>query len=325
MKGKYRVVVENKRIRYDFEIKRNLTIIKGDSATGKTTLVSMVSEYYENGEASGITLQCDRECAVLEGRGWKTALSAFSNFILFIDEGNPFVRTTEFASEIQKTNNYYVIVTREALPALPYSVTEIYGIRDSGKYGSLKQTYNELYRIYGDIKGSKKIYPNVIVTEDSGAGYQFFHHLCKNNGIVCDTASGKSNVYKKALEYQEAAPVLLIADGAAFGSEMEKVTSLQEYRKKIYLYLPESFEWLILNSDIMKQAEVKAILDRPFDYIESSQFMSWEQFFTALLVYETKDTYLVYAKNNLNKNYLNSEIKDKILKSEGISHIGFEK
>ena len=54
MKGKYRIIVENKKIRYDFEIKRNITIIKGDSATGKTTLADMIAEYEENGADSGI-------------------------------------------------------------------------------------------------------------------------------------------------------------------------------------------------------------------------------------------------------------------------------
>ena len=49
MKGKYRIIVENKKIRYDFEVKRNITIIKGDSATGKTTLADMIAEYEENG------------------------------------------------------------------------------------------------------------------------------------------------------------------------------------------------------------------------------------------------------------------------------------
>lgn len=39
MRGKYRVVVKNKRLHYEFEIKRNITIIKGDSATGKTNLI----------------------------------------------------------------------------------------------------------------------------------------------------------------------------------------------------------------------------------------------------------------------------------------------
>ena len=27
MKGKYRIIVENKKIRYDFEVKRNITMI----------------------------------------------------------------------------------------------------------------------------------------------------------------------------------------------------------------------------------------------------------------------------------------------------------
>lgn len=35
MKGKYHVVVQNKRLRYEFDIKRNITVIGGDSVTGK--------------------------------------------------------------------------------------------------------------------------------------------------------------------------------------------------------------------------------------------------------------------------------------------------
>ena len=43
MKRKHRVIVQNKRIRYDFEIRRNITVIRGDSATGKTALVDMTA------------------------------------------------------------------------------------------------------------------------------------------------------------------------------------------------------------------------------------------------------------------------------------------
>ena len=148
MKGKYRIIVQNKRIKYDFDIKRNITIIRGDSATGKTMLVDMIREYYENGEDSGIELNCEKTCAVLEGRNWKAQLSLFEDSIIFIDEGNSFVTSKDFAKEIQNSTNYYVIVTRESLSTLPYAVEEIYGIRDSGKYGGLKQTYNEMFYIY---------------------------------------------------------------------------------------------------------------------------------------------------------------------------------
>ena len=45
MKGKHKIVVKNNRLHYEFEIKRNITIIKGDSATGKTTLIKIIRQF----------------------------------------------------------------------------------------------------------------------------------------------------------------------------------------------------------------------------------------------------------------------------------------
>ena len=50
MKGAYHIVVQNKNLKYEFDIKRNITIIKGDSATGKTTLIELIREYGQEGE-----------------------------------------------------------------------------------------------------------------------------------------------------------------------------------------------------------------------------------------------------------------------------------
>ena len=41
MKGRHSVHISTKHLRYNFELKRNITIIRGDSATGKTTLVGI--------------------------------------------------------------------------------------------------------------------------------------------------------------------------------------------------------------------------------------------------------------------------------------------
>ena len=57
MKGKHQIVVQNKRIHFSFSVKRNITLIKGDSATGKTTLFSMIEEYDRLGNDSGIQVQ----------------------------------------------------------------------------------------------------------------------------------------------------------------------------------------------------------------------------------------------------------------------------
>ena len=101
MKGTYRIHIQNRKLRYDFEIIRNITVIKGDSATGKTTLVDLVREYYENGRESGIELSCSVPCAVLEGKNWKSQLDSIQGSILFIDEGNRFVSSEEFAKAVQ--------------------------------------------------------------------------------------------------------------------------------------------------------------------------------------------------------------------------------
>lgn len=147
MKGEYRVFVQNRRVRYDFVIHRNITVIKGDSATGKTTLVNMIQEYQNGGADSGVSLVCAVPCVVLVGRNWKDQLSLYHNSIIFIDEGNSFTKSIEFAREVQASDNYFVIVSRESLSALPYSVKEIYGIRESDGDATAGTVHNEFYLI----------------------------------------------------------------------------------------------------------------------------------------------------------------------------------
>lgn len=312
MKGSYGIVVSNAKVRYDFTIRRNITIIKGDSATGKTTLVEMIREYYESGVDSGITLKCQKECRVLAGRDWHALLTTMRETIVFIDEDNTFLPTNEFAEAVRESDNYYVIITREGLPNLPYSVEEIYGIRESGKYASLKQTYNELFHIYGKIDYKRPVRAQYVIVEDSNAGYDFFAGIPKKNACSVVSAGGKSNIFREIMKSGDDT-VLIIADGAAFGAEMDRVMKLAAKRKRVVLYLPESFEWLILSAGIIIDKHLKAVLEAPEKFIESSEYFSWERFFTDELVTVTKDTYLKYSKRKLNESYLNQDIFSKIL------------
>lgn len=312
MKGTHRVIVQNKRIRYDFEIKRNITVIRGDSATGKTALVDMIREYFENGNASAIDLTCDKECTVLEGRTWAGQLSMMRDCIVFIDEGNDFVMSKEFADTIQNTDNYYVIVSREGIPTLPYSVEEIYGIRDSGKYGTLKRTYNEFYHLYPMTDYRESVKPEKVITEDSNSGFQFFQEICEKEQITCISAQGKSNIFAVAVKYPDD-KVLVVADGAAFGSEMDKLMQLIKGYPKITLYMPESFEWVILKSGIVEDGSILKMLEHPEEYIESKEYFSWERYFTAQLIQHTQNSYLKYTKRQLNPVYLQEKVSDKIL------------
>lgn len=301
MKGTYDIRIENARMQFKFTLRRNLTLIKGPSATGKTTLVGLVSEYEREGQASGITLSSPKACCVLSEDGWAEKLKRTSDSFVFVDEGSGFVHTQDFAHEAKNSDNYYVIVSREDLPMLPYSVEEVYGLKNTtSRYPGVRKFYTHTKRIYSETLDVED--PHIVIVEDSNAGFDFFKALCAKTGAECISAHGKGNILSLLRDCGEKR-VLIIADGAAFGPHMEAVRALAR-RKGAGLFLPESFEWLILKSGLVKSGHVNEILEDPAAFIESSEFFSWERFFNAVLVQETRDSYLKYSKRKLNPAFL---------------------
>ncbi len=312
MKGKYEIIVQNARLQYKFTLYRNITILKGNSATGKTTLIEMIAAYQLNGENSGVTIRSAKQCVVLTSNNWKLNLGAIHDSVVFIDEGDIFVKSVDFARAIKNSDNYYVIATRANLSTLPYSVTEIYGIKNTSgnKYQQTKRLYSRFYPI-NKIKTETINKPELVIVEDSNSGYEFFSDIFSEYHIQCISAYGKSNIFNLLKERKEKA-ILVIADGAAYGSEIERVLQFKNTNKPdIMLFFPESFEWIILKSGII--ADVKDIIDKPYDYVESKENFSWEIFFNKLLSNKTKGTYLNYDKEHLNSNYLHDKEKQLII------------
>lgn len=311
MKGKYHIVVQNNRLRYELTVRRNITIIRGDSATGKTTLINLIEQAAVLGENSGVDVICERPCRTLHGNDWKLILPNIHEQIIFLDEENQFIKSQEFAAAVKASDNYFVIITREDLPNLPYSVEEIYGIHTSGKYHDLRRTYNEMYQIYSSEEFLGKVKPETVVVEDSNSGYEFFRAICTEYNINCLSAKGKSNL--KQVVPQSKGQILVVADGAAIGSEMNELYQLMKTNAYLKCYLPESFEWLILKSGQIDGKAVQDILEHPENFIESQKYFSWERFFTALLVEYTQHSYFRYSKSKLNEVYLQGKLKQAVL------------
>lgn len=318
MKGKHKIEVRSKRIVFTIELERNITILRGDSATGKTTLVEMLSAYENYGRKSGITIVCDKTCRVLSGALWEAQLKDIQDAIVFVDEGSTFVSSLDFARAIQKTDNYYVLVTREDLSTLPYSVNAILELKKTTS--RFKRTYNKAYPIYDSLSASDVELGSVekLLTEDVNSGYQLFTKIGEKYGIVCISAAGKDNIKQKIFP-MKSEKVLVIADGAAFGPQMNDIYRLmQEDSTKFSLYLPESLEWLLLKADLLGQPDILEILEHPADFIESGEFFSWERFFTNLLEQRTKDIpYMRYDKAKLPEFYLQEENLEKIVAEMG--------
>lgn len=310
MKGSHRVIIEAKRVKYDFTLTRNITILTGDSASGKTVLIDYIRDYRRYGSESGVMVSCDRECRTLDNEDWEMQLKRITNSIIFIDEGNRFVTSKEFAKLALESDNYFVLATREKMPMLLYSVQEIYGFRESGKYHEAKQKYNEMYHLYGEISAQSSIEPELVITEDSNSGYDFFAKLSEQKNVNCISANGKSNIIKCLQDSEKTQGTrLIIVDGAAFGSEMKEVYEYLNTVGNVVLYAPESFEWLLLSSNTIPNANVTEILQEPENYIDSKKYASWERFFTALLIDMTKgDPVWSYSKKKISSVYVSSKV-----------------
>lgn len=185
MLGSYDISVSNSKLQYKFTIKRNITILKGDSGTGKTTLINMINE---SSGSTDIKLISKVPCIVIPNVDmWELLIRNYHNSILFFDEDCEFVSTHKFASVVKDSDCYFVIVTRKKLSNLPYSVNEVYEIIESKHYGITKPVINSLVKLYNSLDDSlhgleiKKI-KDLYSAGAGNVGKEPTFHIFKING-----------------------------------------------------------------------------------------------------------------------------------------------
>lgn len=309
MIGKYDIEIYNNRVHYFLTVERNITLIQGDSATGKSELIRLLTLYQDNGVSSGITVICEKPCVVLGNAYWQQIAAQTRQSIIFIDEGASFLSAKEFAQMVRGSDNYFVLVTRESLPQLPYSISEIYGMRmnTGSKYHNAKRVYNELYQLY-HLPENQDMKPDFVLTEDSNSGNDFYRHVSE---VTVISSNGKSNVLP-ILDSHSGRKILVIVDGAAFGPEIGRIMSyIRDTAYPIVIYAPESFEYLILRANILNHTST--VTEKTYLYADSTRYMSWEEFYTAYLQEEAQNTIYQYSKRKLNSNYLTAGNVNKIL------------
>ena len=79
----------------------------------------------------------------------------------------------------------------------------------------------------------------------------------------------------------------------------------------------------MLSSGLFKDKKTQDMLLHPADYIESSEFFSWERFFTKLLIQLTAGGFLAYEKSSLNPAYL--EARQRTVLEAALPKLGLER
>lgn len=232
MRGKRFIRLEVERVEYNFELERKITIIKGNSATGKTTFVEAVSAWIENGRKSGVKLVSDSSVFVLNKTNWRDCLSK-KGCILIADEGFDIILYKDFSSLVNESDNYFLFVSRSGrLKYLTYSINSILEL-NSSRVGT--KVVTTAYNYYFD--NLIKVKPSICITEDSNSCKEMFSLLLSDIGV--ESAKGKDNVYNivsKELD-KGRSDICIIVDGSAFGSCMGKFDKILT---KVHIIAPES-------------------------------------------------------------------------------------
>ena len=58
MKGIQNIKVSNRDASFTFNLNRNITVVRGNSGTGKTTLYDMIADYTRLKDKSGVNISC---------------------------------------------------------------------------------------------------------------------------------------------------------------------------------------------------------------------------------------------------------------------------
>ncbi len=199
MEGRYRVQIKTKRLQYDFTIQQKYTVIRGDSATGKTSLYRLL----ELAQRGIVQVSCQAAClpASALGMDWTSWLQTRQGSILFFDDPDDFVLTDAFAAAARASDNYFVFCNREPMPRIPYSTYEVYAMRTSGASHFLEPLYREDHTPFP---------PSCVVSEDCGSRRS---HLYK--ALLARAGTGED--------------VLVLADGSACGSELDRLLGARDY------------------------------------------------------------------------------------------------
>ena len=79
---------------------------------------------------------------------------------------------------------------------MPYSVDEIYRIKGIGKNKEFERVYTDIDKFYDNPDPNRfPFMPDIIITEESKSGYEFFLDTVKNTNIKCEAAGGKLPLY----------------------------------------------------------------------------------------------------------------------------------
>lgn len=278
-------------------IERRITYIRGDSGTGKTSLVNTLIEY--SNDVQGIDVVFPLKINVMQSVPEYNVLKAYRDCMLVFDDTISTERDMSVFNKLCYTNNLYLVVINRVDPIeikrdkpnkddksnkLKFSVSSILvcikdGINHYFKPFCNSGTFNE------DWYSERVSY---ILTEDSYG----LMNMSEILGVPCITSKGNRNIVKclKDMIGSGKDNILVCADWSSYGGYFSDFYEMfKDSDKNIFLdFNYECFEYMLLMSNMLSN-EFK------FDIEKANSYESWENYFEHELEKLTKHTHYAYS------------------------------
>ena len=302
MLGTYRVsVLVDKVIRYEFTLKRQFTIVCGDSGTGKTVLRDFIQMHFTEKDndrvkivitpefnassvpvARAITedLLSVRESGDTHDDGsYKLKWSKKPrNKIIFVDEDYAYLRGIGFAAATNYTDAYYVVLARDTRVAeyLNNSVWDFIHFKEVGN----ETIVNKAFKMYNEYNGIIGNYDEVL-HEDSTTGKEI---CAKALSEVVESVYGNINIVQN-VEERPRSTILMIADGANFSNILsEIIDTSEECLNTVYLLLPESTEYVLLHNKLFStDSNVIDSINNPSLVCDTTKYISYGRMYEDII------------------------------------------
>lgn len=264
------VKVSTKKYVYEFDLERRVTVIRGDSGTGKTLLANLLVAEPE----TGVTIECERNFVLMNNNiriNYSTWFKDYDNVVFILDEDSRWLRDRRFYDAALESGAWLLVMDRSTLlTTYECSVESVMRLRVSGKYRTLEKLYTH------QTKTFNRDWP--LLTEDTGSGYTFMQSVRTKVAPL----GGKDLVDK--LSPDELYGKIYLMDGAAYGQKLHPYYN-DWVKGRLAFILPESFEWVLLHSPQFYQYnEVRDVLANPVAHgANSIKYKTWENFFTEFL------------------------------------------
>lgn len=255
------IEVRNKRYNCDLTLKHKVSVIKGDSGTGKTWLTKALADV-----SGGYKVTYSRQVTpvFLNAHEWEHQLTGeYEHTPLFIVDDCDFVFTKEFGNLFNATGVCYLILIirasvrvdkLERMNTISISGDAIYDFVSDGIEHTIIPDID-----FKTIQVNKEIHCDKILCEDSGSGFTFFKHLYGSNNVV--SSFGKDNIINHIVSnydmYNDLNSLLLIVDYSAIGLRLKEILSVLKFCKiNVYMIVKyKSFEYMLLRSNMFSIPE----------------------------------------------------------------------